>query len=723
MPTKNEINNLINFYQSGDFLKAEKLAFFLTNKYSKFQLGWKILGILFLKKGIKNKAIFYNQKAIDLSPKDEQSYFNLACCLQTFKNLKEAETNYKKAIQIKPDYAEAYNNLGITLKDLNRIEESEASYRQAIKFNPTYFEAFYNLANLFRETQRFEEAETNYKKAIQIKPDYAEAYNNLGITLKDLNRIEESEASYRQAIKFNPTYFEAISNWCYLIKGMKFIDYSPEVEKIISYLLDENTLVRARSLSIPAISIIKTDPFMSSILKNNLSKNIPIQDLLESLSNVNVLNKFISISPLPDLELENFLMGIRKKILLNISNISLNQSVLNFLSSLSLHCFINEYLYDVSLEECQILKILEKEILEKIDRKEELNLITILSLTTYKPLNNFSWHTSISSYNELKKIYLKQVIEPECENEIRNKIPLLKKINDQISINVKDQYEKNPYPRWVNLSIPLKQKNIEETIKDLNLKTYSDAYKQISSPKILIAGCGTGQNSIETASRYKDSSVLSIDLSLSSIGYAKRNTDKLNIKNIKYMQGDIIDINNLNEQFDIIESIGVLHHMSDPLLGLSNLISCLRPGGFIKLGLYSEIARSHIITIRDEIKKLNLETNLKDMKLLRKKIINSKQNHHLKLLSVNDFYNLSEFRDLLFNVEEHCFKLSDIKDFIFKLNIEFCGFENNKIIKSFNDSNSINEDIYNLDNWDVFEKNRPDTFIEMYQFWCQKKII
>ena len=183
-----------------------------------------------------------------------------------------------------------------------------------------------------------------------------------------------------------------------------------------------------------------------------------------------------------------------------------------------MHCFINEYLYDVSLEECQILKILEKEILEKIDRKEELNLITILSLTTYKPLNNFSWHTSISSYNELKKIYLKQVIEPECENEIKNKIPLLKKINDQISINVKDQDEKNPYPRWVNLSIPLKQKNIEETIKDLNLKTYSDAYKQISSPKILIAGCGTGQNSIETASRYKDSSVLSIDLSLRLVG-------------------------------------------------------------------------------------------------------------------------------------------------------------------------------------------------------------
>lgn len=654
MPTKNEINNLINLYQSGDFLKAEKLAFFLTNKYSKFQLGWKILGILFLKKGIKNKAIFYNQKAIDLSPKDEQSYFNLAYCLQTFKNLREAETNYKKAIQ--------------------------------------------------------------------IKPDYAEAYNNLGIILKDLNRMEESEASYRQAIKFNPTYLEAISNWCHLIKGMRFIDYSPEIEKIISYLLDENTLVRARSLSIPAISIIKTDPFMSSILKNDLSKNIPIQDLLESLSNVNVLIKFISICPLPDLELENFLMGIRKKILLNISNISLNQSVLNFLTSLSLHCFINEYLYDVSLEECQILKILEKEILEKIDRKEELNPIAILALTTYKPLNYFSWHTSTSSYNELKKVYLKQVIEPECENKIKNKIPLLKKINDQISINVKDQYEKNPYPRWVNLSLSLKQKNIEETIKDLNLKTYSDSYKQISSPKILIAGCGTGQNSIETASRYKDCSVLSIDLSLSSIGYAKRNTDKLNIKNIKYMQGDILDLNNLNEQFDIIESIGVLHHMSDPILGLSNLISCLKPGGFIKLGLYSEIARSHIIAIRDEIKKLNLETNLKDMKLLRNKIINSKEQHHLKLLSVNDFYSLSEFRDLLFNVEEHCFKLSDIKDFIFKLNLEFCGFESDKIIKSFNNSNSAEEDIYNLDNWDFFEKKAPDTFIEMYQFWCQKKL-
>ena len=54
-----------------------------------------------------------------------------------------------------------------------------------------------------------------------------------------------------------------------------------------------------------------------------------------------------------------------------------------------------------------------------------------------------------------------------------------------------------------------------------------------------------------------------IDLSLSSISYAKRKTDELAIRNAEYMQADILDLGRLNKQFDIVESIGVLC-MNDP---------------------------------------------------------------------------------------------------------------------------------------------------------------
>tara|TARA_B100000787_G_scaffold93930_1_gene69343 strand:+ start:154 stop:381 length:228 start_codon:yes stop_codon:yes gene_type:complete len=66
-------------------------------------------------------------------------------------------------------------------------------------------------------------------------------------------------------------------------------------------------------------------------------------------------------------------------------------------------------------------------------------------------------------------------------------------------------------------------------------------------------------------------------------------------KNIEYMQADILDLGNLDKKFDIVESSGVLHHMDDPMAGWKVLTDCLKPAGLMNLGLYSELARPHIV--------------------------------------------------------------------------------------------------------------------------------
>ena len=38
--------------------------------------------------------------------------------------------------------------------------------------------------------------------------------------------------------------------------------------------------------------------------------------------------------------------------------------------------------------------------------------------------------------------------------------------------------------------------------------------------------------------------------------------------------------------------MGVLHHLDDPEQGLNILLDMLEPNGFLKLGLYSELART-----------------------------------------------------------------------------------------------------------------------------------
>ena len=141
------------------------------------------------------------------------------------------------------------------------------------------------------------------------------------------------------------------------------------------------------------------------------------------------------------------------------------------------------------------------------------------------------------------------------------------------------------------------------------------------------------------------------------------------------MQADILDLCQLNKQFDIIESAGVLHHMDNPMAGWKVLTDCLKPGGLMRVGLYSELARQHIVKIREEIRQAGIGLSAVEMRYFRSKIIKSEKDHHKQILSSPDFYSLSDIKDLLFHVQEHRFTIPLIKEHLAKLGLHVCGFE------------------------------------------------
>src|SRR5262249_281791 len=65
---------------------------------------------------------------------------------------------------------------------------------------------------------------------------------------------------------------------------------------------------------------------------------------------------------------------------------------------------------------------------------------------------------------------------------------------------------------------------------------------------------------------------------------------------IEFAQADIMNLGSIGRRFDKIEVIGVLHHLVDPLAGWRILLSLLRPGGGMNVGLYSVAARKAIKT-------------------------------------------------------------------------------------------------------------------------------
>ena len=687
-PSKLDVSNIIKLFSNGKYKEAEKLSKRLTAKFQEHPFGWKALSAIYSQTGNISKALIPNQKAVKLSPNDAESHSNLGNILKELGRLKEAESSCRRALKINSNLPEAYNNLGIVLKELGKLDEAIINFRKSIEIKSNFLEAYINLGNALKDQGKIEDGINEYIKTLHIIPNYNVAFYSIGNALTDIT----------------------------------FKKHMPDLEELIYKILQKRNYVRPKYISGSIISLLKYNPIIVSALQKQSEGKLTdsINETIVELSNVPLLLKLMEVSPIPNLEFESFFKDIRSIILLNISKIKKKSNILSFQIALSFQCFINEYLYSLTDLESKALLELEKKIKQKLKNNQQPCLSELACIASYKELFKFSWVNLISDEKQINRLKQIQILEPADEVKIRKNIPILLKIKNLISSKVQKQYEENPYPRWIDLGLRLYPKSIYIVAKELKLKVKNSYIKDLEKPRILIAGCGTGQNSIGTASMFKDCEVLSIDLSLRSLSYAKRKTKELGITNMKYMQADILDIGLLNEKFDFIESSGVLHHMENPFLGWKSLVQSLKKGGLMRIGLYSKTARKSINIIRNEIKEFGIDSNYNDMKIFRDKIISSNENHHKKQLSSLDFYSMSTFRDLLFHSQEHQFTITQISEYLTQLGLEFCGFENKIASHKFQLLNSQEHDLYNLKKWELYEEDNQGTFSGMYQFWCQK---
>ena len=157
-PSKQQLNDLLKYYQAGRYEDAEKLSISITQEFPKHPFAWKVLGAALKQIGKINESLVASQKSVELDPLDAEAHNNLAILLKEQGRLKEAEASYKKAIALKPDYAEAHSNLGNMLKEIGRLEEAEASYKKAITLKPDFLDPIMNRWLLLFNKKRFEAA-------------------------------------------------------------------------------------------------------------------------------------------------------------------------------------------------------------------------------------------------------------------------------------------------------------------------------------------------------------------------------------------------------------------------------------------------------------------------------------------------------------------------------------------------------------------------------------
>ncbi|MGI2902356.1 class I SAM-dependent methyltransferase [Tolypothrix sp. VBCCA 56010] len=112
--------------------------------------------------------------------------------------------------------------------------------------------------------------------------------------------------------------------------------------------------------------------------------------------------------------------------------------------------------------------------------------------------------------------------------------------------------------------------------------------------RILDAGCGTGVSTEYLVHLNPQAQVVGIDLSAGALDVAKERCKRSGANRVEFHHLSLYDVEQLPGEFDLINCVGVLHHLSDPIRGIQALAKKLAPGGLMHIFVYGELGRWEI---------------------------------------------------------------------------------------------------------------------------------
>lgn len=429
-----------------------------------------------------------------------------------------------------------------------------------------------------------------------------------------------------------------------------------------------------------------------------------------------------------DVHTELLLTELRKRLLLG-PRIRLNEKHIQEVAcSLVSQCINNEYVWYVTEEEKTALSInrqkLEEQQFSGVVDWRNVTLLAMYDRVDYLFENgnvDYIWFTQDMEIPPcIRRIIDKNYSEFREESILNKSIEKIGEIDDATSRLIAGNYEKYPYPRWLDWEMPKIGGRKAKLSRFFDMRELEFLNKPFD---VLVAGCGTGSKAIEYAIGYgNDAQVLGIDISRASLAYATRMARLYNVSNVKFVQMDLLDISKLDRKFDIVECTGVLHHMQEPAEGGKALVSGTKENGIVHISLYSELARRSIVKLRHQY---NLLATMSDDEI-------REQRHRMMLESQDvidhelslrwDFFDLHRCKDLLFHPLEHRFTLPMVEQLLEELGIEFRGLERPPLLRNqYWTHYPANKYSRNIQRWHEFEKKNPDAFSNLYEIWSIKK--
>jgi SAM-dependent methyltransferase len=315
---------------------------------------------------------------------------------------------------------------------------------------------------------------------------------------------------------------------------------------------------------------------------------------------------------------------------------------------------------------------------------------------------------------------------PEQELRLADELERLTEIAPEHAA-IASLYEARPYPRaW--RPPPVRPMDLRAYVLARVPRLAEVLPTYTARPRVLAAGCGTGRQPLSLARALPDCEVLGIDLSLASLAHATRRARSAGLDQLRFAQADLTLLHGSDLNYDHVECTGVLHHLAEPAAGWRALAACTRPGGTLRLAVYSERGRQDVVAARALAGSLGLRGHdLSTLRALRVALDALPEAHSARRVLMRvDAYTAPGLADLVLNPSEHRYDPPGLAAALDDAGLEFLGMESNdphgyaQQLHAWRTRWPEDPRMLDLAHWDTWESEHPDQFRNMYILWARR---
>ena len=241
-----------------------------------------------------------------------------------------------------------------------------------------------------------------------------------------------------------------------------------------------------------------------------------------------------------------------------------------------------------------------------------------------------------------------------------------------ITNQVRDFYDQHPYPPPVSGLDEYRQVWQDESRRRADFHLFWPAKPYRENLQILVAGCGTSQ-AAKYAVRYPSAQIFGVDISTTSIQETEKLKRQYNLNNLELVQLPIEQVEELDKDFDQIICTGVLHHLTDPQVGLHALSQVLKPDGALHLMVYATYGRTGIYMLQEYARIAGVGDTQQEINDFAYTLMSLSRSHPLAPLLAEspDFRTRAGLADALLNPQDSAYTVPEFMELISSTGLSF----------------------------------------------------